>query len=224
MNKRTLLLFIIPLVICLAGTYFLLTLSRTGGNSGSFSPINGQTNFLILTVDSLQSDQPALLSAWILFIRPEDPAFLMFKRIYPDGGDTTGNSNLTDTFKLTDDGTPTEAFLAQIARYKINQDSYFMLDSTGLAILYSGYTGNDLANDAGTPPADETVLLDLCSRVNISRQETDQKVIWNQLIPAHMRTNLSFETFATLWEKLTGVSAPPHCEIIDLSAQTQPEP
>lgn len=224
MNKSKILLFIIPLVICLAGTYFLLSLSRTSGITRSSNTISGQTNFLVLTVDSLQSDKPALLSAWILFIRPEDPAFLMFKRIYPADGKTTVNSDLAAAFLLTSNGRPTDAFLAQIDRYKVNRDSYFMLDSTGLAILYSGYTGNDLGNDPNPPPADETVLLDLCTRVNVDRQETDQKIIWNQLIPAHMRTDLSFETFATLWEKLTQVSAPPHCEIIDLASQTQPKP
>jgi hypothetical protein len=204
MSKRTLLIFVIPLILCLVGTFILLKLNQnTSTKSSPIAEITGQTNFLILQVDSLESESPEILA-----ISPESIV----------------NSETKDTqisLELDAEGLPNDLFSQSIQKINLDIDSYFLLDAQGISALMSKYTGQELLVEG---PLDDIALTQVCSKLSQTGQKNVAQVDWNGLIPLHMRTNLSFETFATIWEKLTRSNSAPYCEIIFLPSENQTTP
>jgi hypothetical protein len=222
MSKRTLLIFVIPLILCLVGTFILLKLNQnTSTKSSPIAEITGQTNFLILQVDSLESESPEILAIWTILIRVDEPTYVVFKHISPE---SIVNSETKDTqisLELDAEGLPNDLFSQSIQKINLDIDSYFLLDAQGISALMSKYTGQELLVEG---PLDDIALTQVCSKLSQTGQKNVAQVDWNGLIPLHMRTNLSFETFATIWEKLTRSNSAPYCEIIFLPSENQTTP
>ena len=222
MSKRTILIFVIPLILCLAGTFLLLKLNQDPTTKVTpITEISGQTNFLLFQVDSLKSETPELISIWAILIQVDEPNYVVFKRISPELIANTQTQDTQISFALEDGNLPVNFFSQSIQKLNLEIDSYFLLDTQALLALINNYTGQDVFPEGFV---DATVLTQICSKLGQAEQNPANQIEWNNLIPLHMRTNLSFETFATIWETLTRSKSAPYCEIISLPSENQTTP
>jgi hypothetical protein len=222
MSKHKLLIFVIPLILCLAGTFLLLKLNQNPSTKVTpITEIAGQTNFLLFQVDSLKSEAPELISIWAILIQVEEPTYVVFKRIAPGSIANTQTKDTQISFALEDGDLPVNFFSQSIQKLNLDIDSYFLLDTQAILALINDYTGQAVFSEG---VVDDPVLTQVCSKLGQAEQNPASQIEWNNLIPLHMRTNLSFETFATIWEDLTRSKSAPHCEIINFTSENQTTP
>jgi len=214
MSKRTLLIFIIPLILCLVGTFLLLKINQNQSAQTPLTKISSQSNFLLLQVDSLSDDSPEIVSAWAVLVRTEQPTHLIFKQLSP--AQLAADQQVA--ISLDADGLATDKFLRYAQNLKLDLDSYFLLDSQAVATLFSDLTGQ------ANPGLDEATLSNLCEKLGEIQTKSANLTLWNDLIPDHMRTNLSFESYATIWEKITRSGTAAQCKMISLQSENSPIP
>jgi hypothetical protein len=217
-SKRTILIFVLPLILCLVGTFVLLKLNQNQVvNDKEAGVISGQTNFLVIQIDNLKNETPKLLSAWMILVRVDQPNYVIFKEIVTTQPIDSGDRSSLIEISLDAAGLPTQSFLTSIQQFDLDIDSYILLDADGITALTADFIDQSPDVFSGL---NESIINQLCVKLNQSskKQPADQD-FWNNLIPLHLRTNLSFETFATLWEKLTRSEASPICKIIPLNSQ-----
>jgi len=222
MSKGKLLIFVIPLILCLAGTFLLLKLNQDPTTKVTpITEIAGQTNFLLFQVDSLKSEIPELISIWAVLIQVDEPTYVIFKRISPDSIVNTETKDTQISFTLEDGDLPGNFFAQSIQKLNLDIDSYFLLDTQAISALINDYAGQAVFSEG---VVDGTVLTQVCSKLGQAEQNPASQIEWNSLIPLHMRTNLSFETFATIWEKLTRSKSAAQCDIINITSENQTTP
>ncbi|NPV77900.1 MAG: hypothetical protein HPY59_16185 [Anaerolineae bacterium] len=197
---------------------FYKSLSPQGSTAAS-SVNTIQHNFLVIRVDDLQSSQPALLSAWIFFTTFTDPPYMIMKILYPN----PRQDGIASSFSIDADGKLSPQFEQEIKKLNFPWDGHLILDNEGLQKI----NGWILEQPLELPPYDPQNMLDgFTTYVNDSRQwamfcqnlpgmaQRQNTLLWREVTPTHMRTNLDFETMILLWDYMTHSSAPPYCEVI----------
>jgi hypothetical protein len=214
MSKRTILIFVIPFLLCLVGTFLLLSINQNQRKRTPTPEISGQTNFLLLHMDSLAGDPNGITSAWAVLIRTDPPASLIFKQLPTSWFSFDEEISLS----LTHEGLSTSQFVRYAQDLNLDLDSYFLLDTQALTTLSSEFT------DQSVTALDATFLASFCAQLEGSKARQANLNLWNNLIPAHMRTNLTFETYATIWEKLRHSASSNICKVIDLQSELSTTP
>ncbi len=221
------LLFLLLFVFCLLFAF-------TGASSiwGSFSPSvssqnpsgaanisNIQHNFLVIRVSDLQAPDPQLLSAWIFFTTFSDPPYMVMKILYPN----TRHDNILSSFSLDVNGRLSSHFLQEIKKLDFPWDGYIIVDDQGMQKLNSWMLEQPLdmpPRDPQNAPDGFTVYINdsrqwgaLCQSLAGMAQRKDA-LLWRDMLPAHLRTDLDFETMILFWDYMTNSSTPPYCETI----------
>ena len=181
---------------------------------------NAQYNLLIISVDSLETPTPQLNSVWVLFTVSAEPSpSLVFLPVYHRDGRYPNAMSLGGVFGLTDTGKPTDAFESAVLAYlNITQlDNFVTLDQQAVSVFTSYFPGNLPSPEPyQVTLVDEALLIrNLCAKLESNSSGASIKMDWNQVVPVHFRTEMSFSNFTGSWVKFTQPASAPHCEVIE---------
>jgi hypothetical protein len=182
-------------------------------------PTTSQQNLLIIHVDELSKPSPTLISVWVVFFAQYDQAFVSFKSLHPDPLSPRPLIPVTVLFSLNEEGKPSDVFLKWVSDHQLEWIAYVVIDQKGLA---------QIAEQVDSPRLDfiiprskdqlqavwqqEARLMDhLCMQLQPGNNKTELN--WNELIPDHFHSDLSFEEAILIWSQLQTGSASPNCEV-----------
>jgi len=178
-----------------------------------------QHNFLVIRVDDLQSQQPVLLSAWIFFTTFTDPPYMIMKILYPN----PRQDRMVAAFSINADGKISPQFEQEVRKLNFPWDGHLILDNQGLEKINNWILEQPLE----LPPYSPQNMPDgFTTYLNDSRQwamycqnlpgmaQRQNALSWREITPAHLRTDLDFETMILFWDYMTRSSTSPYCEVI----------
>lgn len=181
-----------------------------------------QQNFLLIHTRELGVSRPTLVSIWLVLFANYDSPYLAFKTLYPSITPSEHSLRLEKRFSLSADGSPSQDFFETLRAANVHWDGHILVDDYGLqAILRT--EGEELPALSAAPSgaaAPETllqqqtaILNDFCARLQSDREKALNFQRWGTLIPAHLRTNLNFETIMVNWYLLTSSEMLPQCKV-----------
>jgi hypothetical protein len=109
---------------------------------------NGQRSLLLITVDRLEAPQPHLTGIWLVLYIPSDPR-LTFLPIYPTPPMKDGGKELTDAFRLNNNGSftsPDALFLDLIRKHVPWWSGYILLDESAMVEVVDIMTKGEMAS------------------------------------------------------------------------------
>ncbi|MCX7975697.1 MAG: hypothetical protein N2646_01365 [Bellilinea sp.] len=221
MRRILLLLSILAFMFCLAAGFILAQKSLNSmseqGNSNDVarSESSYQQNILLIHVDELEKNQPALISVWGLILYFPEPKIIL-QPIYPSpiGAERFPLNN----FKITQTKNLNSRFIQQVSlQTQMTWDNYILIDHQALSFFTAElFSGDELyAPDQtnGIISVERAYFSQLCNRLVEMEQDGLQQLRWKHLIPDHWRSNLSFDDALLNWEKLTSPQNPVKCEV-----------
>ncbi len=193
--------------------------TRTAG-----APGEGQTNLVLLRVDDLSAAEPRLVSIWIAFLGPADYPGLTVMLLYPNPEAPEQVQALADSFTLGVDKLPLSSFWQQLSAYKFSWDGYLLADSQSISSI-AGWINNTQSTLTTAPAnnldgylaiqSEETaVFRNICNTLESSDEIPGIPPDWGNIIPLHLRTDLTFETMMFSWGKLNPPGAITPCYIL----------
>jgi len=159
-------------------------------------PLTQQLNILIVEVNDLSIPNPVLISAWgMFFSRSKQQPSIIFQILTPDKGDEA-QSQLANNFELKPGKIPSSGFMDKtLSANHLSKpwDAYILVDHEGLQKFsdWSGMSSNQTL---------ETFLPELCYQMENSDSIPEITFHWGEIIPNHLKTNLSFETAVMIWD------------------------
>jgi len=178
-----------------------------------------QKNILIVSVDSLGSANPQLVSAWVLFAVSSEPSpSLVFLPVYHADGRYPQAMHLANSFALMQNSEPADVFQKELLAYLniARFDAYVSLDAQAVSVFARLFPGSQ-----PTPQPFEVstqdhmlVLRDICAALEARTSGTDAEMNWGEIVPEHFRTEMSFPDFAADWIIFTRSELIPHCEVL----------
>ena len=200
--------------------------SPLGGQSASTQTTNlvalEQKNFLVIQVDNLESDSPVLVSVWLAFIYTGNQPQLILLPLLPTSNSSQA-ATISQDFSLTSNKDVTGVFIKAIqSKFDVEFEGYFLLDNAGLSAIGQWLTGSELEflHDPASPDSSipdvlqpsKDYLSQVCKAIRNNGSEAGNQIRWAQLIPAHFRTTVSFDSLMHLWDTVSS-SKKIRCEI-----------
>jgi hypothetical protein len=179
---------------------------------------NLQHNILILRVNELASPSPAIKSAWMLFLTTTDPSNLILKILYPSAVALIN----PDSLILDTQNRPTVEFENEIKRINLSWDGYLIIDETGMKAIGEWFSGESTDTSPNIPEgttevfntyqSDFNYFTGMCKNLpDVAQHKTNFR--WRSLIPAHIRSDLSFENLVVYWDFMTS-NRQPICKVM----------
>ncbi len=169
-----------------------------------------QTNLLIVHVDQLESATPQVMDLWAAFFYQSDPPQLMLMPLPLDSGDSTA----LPAWPAPTSAIPPQIYLQAVAeRYQLQLDGYIAVDNDGLK-TFSGWftTGKPSRKTSGVDAA--SLMQSLCQTIPTGDgPQLAGRVRWSQVLPDHLRTDLSFEPFMRAWDLLFFSDPVANCDL-----------
>jgi hypothetical protein len=180
-----------------------------------------QQTVLIIQVDDLTSSRPELVSTWALFSDFSGAPTLAFKALFPAPAEKV-NENLAKSFNLTANKEPTPQFIKSLEVYEFKWNSVIVVDQVGAQSLYrwvsqpAGKTAgaDDASKGSVRNQAEVSLFQSVCSHLESASNLPDLALEWARLVPDHLHTNISLETFSLMWGKMITTDRPVHCEAL----------
>lgn len=227
--KKIIPLLLIAFIICFAASYIIFSkiIPNDFAQSLRATTITAsqkQQTVAFVYVDDLENQKPNLISVWVFFISNSNPLILKFLPLLPTS-DLSQTQELASKFSLTDTGGIATSFLTAINdSYQLNLHDYVVLDSDGMALV-SQWTLNKKSLIPTKVPMTQTesnkvlsatrkYLQSLCSYI----PTTDGSAVpihWEQLIPDHMRSNLTLEDLYRTLTLIRDQRATVECETVN---------
>lgn len=175
-----------------------------------------QQNILIIHVDDLQAESPALISVWGMILYFPQPS-LIFQPLFPL--EIEGNENLLDFYSISPGKVPSEKFLSALSiKNDIYWDNYILLDSSAIQVFLTQTSGNelvlaDISDISGVIQREEALISGIC--VSFTQQEKSfiDNFTWQNLMNSHMQTDIPMDTFLVNQQKLLGPEKPAQCDV-----------
>jgi hypothetical protein len=188
--------------------------------SGSPLPDGVQQNILIIHMDDLDRPSPSLISVWVATYAAYERPFVTFKALYPDPLSSQRIIPLSIRFALNEDGAPTQSFLNWLRDQNLDWAAYVLIDQQGIIQLTDYLGSGDLERII---PRHRDQLLQvweqeaqlmqhLCLRLQ-SKIPAKAEFPWKDMIPDHLRTDLTFEEAIVLWDQITAEKDALYCEV-----------
>lgn len=190
-----------------------------------------QFNILVIAVDNIKAQAPALKGAWLV-VYPNDKSHFMLLPLYPAQGSAPAGSSLAGNFSLDAAGGPGEAFVAELASRDIWWTGYVVMDDASLAQILDyaagkSYTsGAAMLEDLPDPRQDglgalmhqARLVRSLCLSSNqLAADELWRIARFYNQISAHVNTDANLDQALADWEdrlKRGGIT----CEFPSLAA------
>ena len=184
-----------------------------------------QRNLLILHVDSLENENPQLISMWAIFFYPAESTNITFKQLYPSvNTNNEPDISFRNQFQVNDTGELNSKTIRAVNKYDIDWSGYILLDTRSLLHLTNWLQMNAIPESieqaiqnpgAIIQIADEQQWFNqVCTQLENEDLENLKYLPWNEIIPAHMHTNLYFDDMVTIWDNLARSDYAPHCEVL----------
>lgn len=186
-----------------------------------------QHNVLLILADDLQKPEPALQSAWVLFIYKSNPAVLTFLPIFNPEDQLTSieQSKQTDsnnpfqktTLQITPDHILAQSFLDFVPREKYSWDNYFVIDQKGFADLAKSLEGDtsDSRNwEILSGQEFETNILNFCELFKDKPLESLLNYPFEESIPDHLISDLDLPSIKSLWKLVASSENGPRCKVL----------
>jgi hypothetical protein len=224
MKKYAIIIPIVVFITCVAFGWLLADKSNGLASSAPAPYLNAQSsdtqfNMVMIHVDDLSKEDPSLVSVWGLFMATHDHPGLIFKPFYPSNLDAKVSEDLAKSFSVTPEKAPSQKFLEKLYNAtNFSWNSYVLVDDTAVKTLDEWLAGNSA--DSISPVTtryrieeEDAIVQNFCDQFAglLIRENQPQ---WTSLIPNHLRTDFSLESFLTRWEKLTTAPNPPQCKVL----------
>lgn len=165
-----------------------------------------QSNILLVHVDQLDRENPALVSLWVIFSYRADPVSLTFLPIYPTGKE--GETDQAALFSLSSDKKISPDFLERLQnQYNLQWSRLILIDDAGASYWSQFMTGTPFSQTISSDPRTliqpETDLISaFCDSVRERGSGLLTSFEWNQIIPDHMRTDLPFDSVVSELDRI----------------------
>jgi hypothetical protein len=192
-------------------------------NSATPLPVNSQQNLLVIHVDELGKPNPKLISVWVVFFVQYDSTFVSFKSLYPDPLAPRPILPVNVFFSMNAEGRPSDAFFKWVEEHRLEWTAYILIDQEGMEQISEGtnFPGLDFIiphskDQLQAVWQQEARLMDhLCTQFLPGEKKPD--IDWDELIPNHFRSDLSFENAILIWDQLQAANTPPNCAVFGLN-------
>jgi hypothetical protein len=183
-----------------------------------------QHNLVFVQADDLTNATPHLESIWLVGYLPGSARITVIL-VYPTSPGTYSpkTNALANTFSITKDGKPSDAFITAVRTYGFPVNGYFLSDNQGTAELVNWLGGIDMGDNQGiqngpavltqlTPPwedqqasrmSQQKLTEGICARLNQLTTDTNWLPLVMGLLPDHLYTDLSLELASKDWKQLT---------------------
>lgn len=190
--------------------------SSSGGAAPTAPP---QKNILIVSVDSLGSANPQLVSAWVLFAVSSEPSpSLVFLPVYHMDGRYPQAMHLANSFAFMRNSEPSDIFQSEMLAYLniARFDAYVSLDSQAVSVFARLFPGSQPTHQPFEVSTQDHVLVlrDICAALEARASATAADLNWGEIVPEHFRTEMSFPDFTADWILFTRSQSIPHCEVL----------
>jgi hypothetical protein len=216
--------FLVCLVIGIQAGSSWSRQSQAGNNSAASSlPAGTQRTVLLIQADDLTSANPRLIHLYFLLYLPQHTAFT-YVAVYPDAGSRFSKeaAKLEQAFSITEDGTPSHAFLDALRTYQLTWNGYILVDESGTTSLldYIFRGGSDQIQRAtqsaltAEQQDPEGLVADICDHLNSSSHSIDWNQAFSKLIPDHLHTDLGYEMIMADWKAMLAANETFTCKLI----------
>lgn len=169
------------------------------GQSGSLSSTESsvQSNILLVHVNRLDGNAPALVSLWVVFSYQAEPPSLTFLPVYPTGKDRDGD--LAGLFSMTSERKISTAFLQRLEKeFQVDWDHLVVIDDAGLDFWSQQLTGGELSRSAngdggGLLHSELNLLKKFCADVRGNGSKLANSLDWSQIAPDHLSADLPLD-------------------------------
>lgn len=189
-----------------------------------------QLTLVIVTVDHLDGANPRLLSVTAAFLKSGESPAAAFKPLYPSVDKPENSPDLSASFSLTADRLPTDGFWSALKKYNFLWNGYLIMDTAG-ATTFAQWTGipdpdSSNAQSAITPEQIKVIsdrqteyLNSLCDQIQNRALIELPEPVWSTLVPNHMRTDLSFESFVSYWDLFANPEKSLSCSVVNTATK-----
>jgi len=183
-----------------------------------------QQNFLVVHVDDLSAKKPGLISMWSILFYPSNPPHLMVMPLSSQS-ETERTNDVTKVFRITSDKHLTNLFLARMEQsFDLEFSGYFVVDDTSANLFFTWLTGSQPAGvETGVATENlsswnhdlEASAWSQFCEINTAGSAASffNNINWNQVLPDHFSTNLSFDTITLAIDQIKHAASFPACEV-----------
>lgn len=169
-----------------------------------------QNNLLLIHVDDLRSQQPALRSVWVILrFRSESQTALTFLRLFPDPDVPQRGQKVSQAFGLTNQGEPAPGFLRKLEEQGVKTSAFFVVDDEGMGQIGTWVRSAFEKIDA----SDDAEILQWGCAVFSSEPKMNLPDFNWLTFAEHLQTNLAFDDLMAEWSGLISSHSPLRCEL-----------
>ncbi len=171
-------------------------------------PAPAQYSVVLIHVDTLEKEQPEMLSAWLIVIQYGNSPIVWFEPLYPGRLDREFADQLQATSGVDGRGQLSDVFVQALEQLELSSENALVLDDDGLAQWMRSYEGQRI----GTPPALQQRPADVLNHEgeflqgfcqNVSSEDFLMRVRQlPQIDPSHVRIALDENELADVWGRL----------------------
>ncbi len=189
------------------------------------STIVEQKNYLLIHADTLNGDEPQLISLWMVLVYQSTSPQVMLIPLYP-AYDSKVHDRITGQFDLTSDMMVSQSFLSQISKtFDIPIAGYVLVDDLAVQNLKAWLIGQPDSQVFTAAVTDEEKLTlrnsgqaayqGFCTTISTGTLKTGyQSIQWSQLLPDHLITNIPFETFMLTVDRIIQAGSTIKCDVL----------
>lgn len=219
---QKLLIFAVLFVIALVAGFFFAQAAGVLPSPAPAPQPSSQERYLIIRVDELNKNNPALLTIWGVIISYSNPTTVYFSPVYPL---QQNPADLAALFRLNNDRTLASEFLDSVKKHYLDLTGYIIVDSGG-AEAYLNWLIPAKNRMVSTPPASTKAVQSLfnqqrqyftqiCQILSKSAKTNPQLLSWKSVYPDHMIPSPDIETIMTTLYRLFTDSQPFNCHVMD---------
>ena len=218
----------IPIAVLFLGfvLFGLWAASRLHSPLTTNVPAETQKNYLLVQVDDLEERSPEGISIWVAFVNRSDSTHIVFMPLYPNS-DIKVNNQINRALRFTRDGMVADRSVRKIERkYHIRTSGFIVVDNTAITLIASQLLEESLTPTDEAPHDAEGIsrflagaedhFSSFCAQIQQQGSElTLDRFDWSQILPAHFRTDLSFEGLTLELESILKAGQIQTCEVIE---------
>jgi len=189
-------------------------------------PTEMQKNYLLVQVEDLEERSPEVISIWVAFVSRSNSTHIIFMPLYPNS-DIKVNNKINRALRVTRDDLVADRSVRKIEKkYHIRTSGFVVVDNAAVTFIASQLLEESLTPADDAPHDAEAIsrflsnaedhFSSFCAQIQQQGSElTLDRFDWSQILPAHFRTDLSFEELTIEFESILKAGQIQTCEVIE---------
>lgn len=176
-----------------------------------------QHNYVIVQVDQLDAAQPRLVSVWFvsLFFPKENAPTVTIAQLFSPISTGSRSRSLEKNFSLTPEGEPSPRFWRAVQGFKIQWESYFVIDALSMQHILEWVNGPGDYPGSLNNLGDTKAMMDkTCQSLAELKTRDAPPFDWTGLVPDHFRSNLHMEVGLLYWNRVVKSEPQANCQTI----------